>query len=97
MGGGAYWNHFVRLSVCSSVRLSDRVLSISPEQLNLPNPVWWCFTTRQRVMREKKKKMFTIFNIKVTARAYKKRDFFLLYLLNWWSVCNQTWFGGTAS
>ena len=33
-GRGVYWNLFVRLSVCSSVRLSDRVRSMSPEPLN---------------------------------------------------------------
>ena len=37
-GGGAYWNHFVRLSVhlsvCTSVRVSDHVCSIFPEPFN---------------------------------------------------------------
>ena len=34
--GGRYihWNHFVRLSVRSSVRVSDHVCSISPEPIN---------------------------------------------------------------
>ena len=43
------------------------------------------------------KKWFTVFNIKVTARAYViKIWLFLLYLLKCWSVCNQTWFDSTA-
>ena len=70
--GGVYWNHFdhfVRLSVCSSVRVSDRVRSISPEPLDqfLPNLVSWCIIMRRYVLR---KNWFTIFNVKVTARAY---------------------------
>ena len=41
---------------------------------------------------------FTVLNVKVTARAdIIKTLLFLLYLLNWWSVCHQTWFDSTAS
>ena len=41
---------------------------------------------------------FTVFSVKVTVRSYIiKIWLFLLYLLNCSSVCNQTWFGGTAS
>ena len=41
---------------------------------------------------------FTVFSVKVTARAYiSKILLFLLYLLNCWSVCNQIWFDSTAS
>ena len=37
-------------------------------------------------------------NVKVTARAYIiKIWLFLLYLLNCWSVCNQTWFDNIFS
>ena len=44
------------------------------------------------------KNWFTIFNVKVTARAYIIRIWlFLLYLLNCWSICNQYWFDSTAS
>ena len=91
------WNHFVRLSVCSSVYVSNLVCSVSPEALNhfLPNLVWWCIIMRRCVMR---KNWFTIFNVKVTVRANKiKIWLFLLYLLNCWSICNQTWFDSTAS
>ena len=45
-----------------------------------------------------KKNWFTIFNVKVTARAYiTKIWLFLLCLLNFWSVCRQTWFNGITS
>ena len=41
---------------------------------------------------------FTVFNVKVTTRAYIiKIQLFLLYLLNFWSICNQTWLDSTAS
>ena len=40
---------------------------------------------------------FTVFNVKVTARAYIiKIWLFLLYLKNGWSIWNQTWFGSTT-
>ena len=45
-----------------------------------------------------RKNWFTIFNVKVTVRAYIiKIWLFSLYLLSWWSVCNQTWFYSTVS
>ena len=44
------------------------------------------------------KNWFTVFNVKVTARAYIiKIWLYLLYLLNSWSVCNETSFDSTAS
>ena len=44
------------------------------------------------------KNWFTIFNVKVTVRAYiTKLWLFLLYLLNCWSICNQTWYDSTTS
>ena len=50
---------------------------------------------RRCVMR---KNWFTIFNGKVTTRAYIiKIWLFLQYLLNCWPDYNQTWFGSTAS
>ena len=39
---------------------------------------------------------FTVFSVKVTARAYVIKWLFLLYLLNCWLVCNQTWFDSAA-
>ena len=43
------------------------------------------------------KNWFTIFNVKVTARAsIIKIWLFLLYVLNYWSICNQTVFNSTA-
>ena len=76
--------------------MSDRVHSVSPEPLNhfLPDLVWWCTTTSQCVLQ---KNWFTIFNVKVTARAYViKIELFLVFLLNCWSTCNQTWLDGTT-
>ena len=44
------------------------------------------------------KNVFTIFNFKVTAGANILNIWpFLLYHLNCWSICNQTWFDSTAS
>ena len=44
-----------------------------------------------------KKNWFTIFHVKISERAYViKMWLFLLYLLNYWSVCNQTWFVSTT-
>ena len=64
------------------------------QNILLPNLVWWCSIISQSVMQ---KNWFTIFNVKVTARAYIiKIWLFLLYLLNCWSVCNQTWFDRPA-
>ena len=58
----------------------------------LPNLVWWCIVMRRCMMW---KNWFTIFNVKVTAKAYIIKIW--LYRLNCWSVCNQTWFGRTPS
>ena len=92
-----YVHHSIRLSICKSVYVSNRVCSMSPEPLNhfLPNLVRWFIIMRRCVMW---KNWFTIFNVKVTARAYIiKRRPFLLYLLSCWYVCNQIWFVSTAS
>ena len=86
LGGGGVI--LITLSICSSVHVSDCVCSLFPEPLNrvLPNLIWWCIIMRWCVMQ---KNWFTIFNVKVTARAYIiKIWLFLLYLL----TCNQTWF-----
>ena len=43
------------------------------------------------------KNWFTIFNVKVTVRVYIiKIWLFLLFLLKYWSICNQTWFDSIA-
>ena len=83
VGGGILesFRPSVCLSVCSSVRVSDRVRSIYPEPLNyfLPNLVWWCVIITRCVM---VKKWFSIFNVKVTARAciIKKMTFWKNYI-----------------
>ena len=59
-----------------------------------PNLVWLCSIIRQSVVQ---KNLFTVFNVKVTVRAYIiKIWLFLLCLHNCWSVCNQTWLDSTA-
>ena len=67
----------VYLSVCSSVRVSNRVRSIPPEPLNYffflytKLGIFVYFHEAMCQSGEKKKKnWFTIFNVKVTARAY---------------------------
>ena len=69
LGGEGGVLEILFLSICSSVCVLDHVRSISPEPLNhfLKNLVWWCIIMKQCVMR---KNWFTIFNVKVTARAY---------------------------
>ena len=85
-------------SVCHPFHVPAQYLlncSTFPLFFNIPNLVWWCIILRWGVMQ---KNWFTVFNVKVTARAYIiKIWLFVLYLLNCWSVCNQTWFGSTAS
>ena len=46
----------------------------------------------------KQKKWFTVFSVKVTVWAYIiKIWLFLLYFVNSWLFCSQTWFDSTAS
>ena len=68
-GGGGVIFESLCLSICSSGCVSYRVCSISPERVNqfLPNLIWWCIIMRQYVMW---KNWLTIFNVKVTVRAY---------------------------
>ena len=87
--------------LCLFVLLSDFVWTISPEPFNCFNQklTWWCVIMRRSVMN---KSWVTTFNVKVTARAYIAKIWlflvlFLLYLLNFWPIINQTWFGGTTS
>ena len=84
------------LSFCPSVVLSMcRIMSTwyllnCSTFFSLPNLVWWCIIKRWRVIKEN---WFTIFSVKVTARAYViKIWIFLWYLQICWSVCSQTLF-----
>ena len=64
-----------------------QTISSEPRNILLPNLVCLCSIMSQSVMQ---KNWFTVFNVKVTARAYLfKIWLFLLYLLNCWSICNQ--------
>ena len=76
-------------SICSPIRVSDRVLMISPELHNhfLPNLEWWCIIMRWSVVQ---KNCVTIFSVNWIW-------LFLLSLVNSWSVYNQTLFYSTAS
>ena len=94
-GGMVYWNHCpsVVLFVCPIV--SARYFLNRSSDFFSPNLVWWCIIIRRCVMR---KNWVAIFNVKVTARAYKiKILLFLLYLQHCRSICNQTWSGSTVS
>ena len=72
-----------------------RTISSEPQDILSPNLVWLCSMISQSVIQ---KNWFTMFNVKVTARAYIiKTWLFLLFLQNCWLVCNQTWFDSTAS
>ena len=72
-----------------------RTISSEPQNMLLPNLVWLCSMISQSVMQ---KIRFTVFNVKVKARAYIiKIWLFLLYLLNSWWVCDQIWFNSTTS
>ena len=55
--------------------------------------VLWCIIMSRSVMQ---KDWLAIFKVKVTARAHMIKIWqFLLYLLNCWSFCYQTWFDCT--
>ena len=92
-GGGGYRNHF---ALCSSVHVSDRVRSVSPTA----QPFFFFFFYQTwygdalswgDVSHGKIKNWFPVFSVKVSARVYIiKIRLLLLYLLNCWSVCNQT-------
>ena len=79
------------------VRMLMFVQMISSIQPNIlfPNLVLWCINMSQSVMH---KDWFVIFKVKVTARAHMIKIWeFLLYFLNCWSFCYQTWFDSTLS
>ena len=81
--------------VCHPVCESNFAWMISPEPLNhfKPNLVWWCIIMKQSVIQ---KNWLTV--TKVTVRScIIKMWLFLLYLVNGWSVYNQTWFDSIAS
>ena len=72
-----------------------RTMSSEPQNILSPNLVWLCSIISQSVMQ---KNWFIVFSVEVTVRAYIiKIWLFLLYLLHYWLVCNQTWFDSTAS
>ena len=45
-GGGVYWNHYIRLSICPCVRFcpDDISWTVQPFLINL---VWWCIIMRK--------------------------------------------------
>ena len=80
----------VCVSVCCFISVSNFVWTISPEPRKHFQPylVWWCIILMRSVLN---KNHFTIFNVKVTARAnINKMQLFVLYLLNCRSISNQT-------
>ena len=70
-------------------------ISCKPPIILFPNFVLWCFIMSGSVIQ---KDWFATFKAKVTARAHMIKIWqFLLYLLNCWSFCYQTWFDGILS
>ena len=71
------------------------MISFKPLNILFPNVVLWCIIMSQSVMQ---KDWFAIFKVTVTARAHMIKIWqFLLYLLDCWSFCYQTWFDSTLS
>ena len=93
--GGGYMESlrlYFLLSVCPS--LSGQYLL---NRSTISNPTWYCGVVSWGCVSCRKKR-FIISDVKVTARAYIiKIWLFLLYLLNCWSVCDQTWINSTTS
>ena len=77
-GGGGYMR--ITPSVCHPVGVSDCGRMISPYMLNhfLPDVAWWCIIMRQCVLQ---KNWFTIFNVRVVARAYIIKYDYFCYVL----------------
>ena len=72
-----------------------QMISSKPPNILFSNLVLCCIIMRQSVMQTD---WFAFFKVKVTARAHMIKIWqFLLYLLNCWSSCYQTWFGSTLS
>ena len=94
-------------SLCLSVRLYiclPVILSVCPilsrryllNRSTIFNQIWYG-SVFSRGGVSGRKKLVTIFNVKVTVRTYViKIRLFLLYLPICWSLCNQTWCGSTA-
>ena len=73
------------------------VQMVSSETLNLllPNVVWWCIIMSQIGFETD---WFAVFKFKVTVVDNMIKMWqFLLYPLNCWSFCYQTWFDSTLS
>ena len=72
-----------------------QIISSIPSKILFSNLVLWFIIMSQSVMQ---KDWFAFFKVKVTARAHTIKVWpFLLYLLNCWSFCYQTWFDSTLS
>ena len=74
------------MNVCMDDILAQNIL--------LPNLVWLYSIISQSALQEN---WFTVFSVKATVRVFIIKISFLLYLLNFWSVYNQTWFDSTAA
>ena len=67
-----------------------QMISSKPPNILFPNLVLSCIIMSRSVMQ---KDWFAIFRVKVAARAHMIKIWqFLLYLLNCWPFCYQTWF-----
>ena len=71
------------------------MISSEPQNILSPNLVWLCSIMIQIVVQ---KNWFSIFNVKVTARAYIIQIWlFVLYLLNCWLQPNLIWYYSITS
>ena len=92
-GGGVYFGITLSVILCLCLIVSARYLL---NHSAIFYQTWYCGVLSSGDVMQKN--WFTVFIVKVTARAYLiKIWLFLLYLLNCWSICYQTWFDSTAS
>ena len=72
-----------------------QMISSKPPNILFPNFVLWSIIMSQSIIQ---KDWFAIFKVKVTARVHMIKIWqFLLYILNCWFFCYQTWFVCTLS
>ena len=96
VGGEIYWNHSTAsVSLCVWILSRGYLRTAQPLVTDL---AWWYIIMIQSV-RRKKLLSWRSRSQWGGGAGFKKLWYewlFLLYLLNFWSICNQTWFDGTS-
>ena len=89
------WIIAIKIKVTASVRMSVCVQMIYSKLTNilLPNLVLWCVIMSQSVMQ----KGYLLFTRSRSQQGFIWSWQFVLYFLNCWSFCYQTWFDSTLS